>query len=112
MPYHHRGPEQTAGSRWRIFPTLTTAGFYDSYSQYIELSTLNSGELRAAIDGDAVAGVKCLPLLAHELQHWADHLSTLWGRTRLVRAFEAMEARSSDQAPSFWRGNSSAIFHA
>jgi len=101
---HSQGIESIHGREWRVFPAITTAGFYDSFSQYIELSTVSSDELRAAIQGaNATAGVKVLPLLAHEQQHWADHLSTLWGRRRLIRAMEAMEARDSNDPKQFWR---------
>lgn len=104
MPGHPLGSKHTVGSDWRVFPAMTTVGFYDSFAQYIELSTVSSGELRTALAGtDPSTGVRVLPLLIHELQHWADHLSTLAGRTRLVRAIEAMEARAADEPSQFWR---------
>lgn len=75
------GVEGIAGNEWRVFPATSTVGFYDSFAQYIEFSNITSDELRTAIAGtDVTVGVKVLRLLAHELQHWADHLSTLWGR--------------------------------
>ncbi|MEZ6165360.1 MAG: hypothetical protein R3B67_13105 [Phycisphaerales bacterium] len=103
MQNHNAGRELAVGSRWRIFPATTTLGFYDSFAQYIELSAVSSVELREAIDGDALAAIKCLPLLAHELQHWADHLSTLWGRQRLIRSLEAMDSRRSNDPEVFWK---------
>lgn len=101
---HSQGVQSIHGHDWRVLPAITTAGFYDSFSQYIELNTVNSVELHAAIeDSDVAAGIKVLPLLAHEQQHWADHISTLWGRRRLIRAMEAMNARESNDPKEFWR---------
>ncbi|HLP85451.1 MAG TPA: hypothetical protein VK157_13970 [Phycisphaerales bacterium] len=104
MQYHQLGLKHTAGRDWRLFPAMTTTGFYDSFAQYIELSAVSSVELRTALDGtDPRICVKVLPLLFHEQQHWFDHLSTLAGRRRLVRAIEAMEARVADDPTQFWR---------
>jgi hypothetical protein len=104
MQAHALGSEHIAGRDWRIFPAMTTTGFYDSFAQYIELSEVSSVELRTALDGtDPRICVKVLPLLFHEQQHWFDHISTLAGRRRLVRAIEAMEARVSDDPTQFWR---------
>lgn len=104
MADHPLGRERLSGSDWRTFPAMTTVGFYDSFSQYIELSTVSSDDLRIALAGtDPLIGLRVLPLLVHELQHWGDHLSTLAGRVRLVRAVEAMEARVADDPTQFWR---------
>jgi hypothetical protein len=104
MAGHPLGQQGITGSDWRVFPAMTTVGFYDSFAQYIELSTVSSDELRIALAGtDPTIGVRVLPLLVHELQHWGDHLSTLAGRARLVRAIEAMEARVADDPTQFWR---------
>lgn len=92
------------GSRWRVFPSTREVAFYDSFAQYIELSEISPTQLRLGLNGsDIPAALQSLPLLAHELQHWCDHLSTLWGRQRLVAAFEAMHARVANDPSEFWR---------
>lgn len=93
-------------AHWRLFPAATTVAFYDSFSQYIQLSDISSNELLTALrqlKGQPAQALRPLSLLFHELRHWVDHISTLWGQHRLVAAFNAMNARRRNIPQEFWR---------
>ena len=80
MQFHALGSEHIVSRDWRALPAIKTIGFYDSFAQYIDLSTVTSVELQTALDGtDPRTCIKVLPFLFHERQHWADHLSTALG---------------------------------
>lgn len=66
-------------------PNYTAAGSYCFFSQCIELNDLESKDLLAfldtskSIDENYQAILKFGPLLNHEVKHWYDAHSTLWG---------------------------------
>ncbi len=66
-------------------PNYTVAGSYCFFSQCIELNGLESKDLLAfldtskSIDENYQAILKFGPLLNHEVKHWYDAHSTLWG---------------------------------
>ena len=97
---------QSLPQSWRLFPETTTLAYYDSLAQFIELSEIESGELKEALlegKDKPQKAIRILPLLFHELRHWVDHIGTLWGVKRLVSAYNAMNARSANNPEEFWR---------
>ena len=89
---------------WSLFPATTTKACYFTESNHIELYDVCAEELATAInDPEAANPFGPLPLLFHELRHWFDHTSTLWGRHRLKALFEALDARLSNDPHEFWR---------
>ncbi len=71
-------------------PNYSAAGSYCFFSQCIELNTLEHADLLAfadqtkSIDENYQAVLKFAPLLNHEVKHWYDAHSTLWG-LRFIR---------------------------
>lgn len=89
---------------WSLFPATKTVAFYATEANFIELSEVSSEELVKALDQtDPNSSYSVIPLLLHELRHWLDHTSTLWGRHRLASLFEALSARHQDDEQEFWR---------
>jgi hypothetical protein len=87
-----------------LFPNTTTLAAYYHTEQVVELSSVQEKDFDSAISkSDPHLVLKVVPLLIHELQHWFDHTSTVWGQRRLVSAFNAIHARSSNIASEFWR---------
>ena len=104
IPSGHTPVERPA--QWRLFPAVRTVAFYDSLAQYIELSDYDSATLRQALAGakdDPAKALPVLPVLLHELRHWIDHIATLWGRRRLIAAFNAIHCRIHNDPSEFWR---------
>ena len=58
---------------WGLFPATKTIAHYDSLSQFIELSEIESRELKEVLS-DLSSHVRralgIFPLLLHELRHW------------------------------------------
>lgn len=91
-------------SRWTPFPNTNPAdGEYDYFSQTIRLNAIDLATMEAARRGDFAARLKLFPLLAHEMQHLADHTSSLWGRDLLVRLFDVYAVRWGGNLDEFGR---------
>jgi hypothetical protein len=89
---------------WKAFPNLTTLGSYEHFSQTIHLASVTPEEFRAAFGArDFAARRKVVPLLYHELTHWVDHVTTLWGMEYLVAQFNAINARRNETETELWR---------
>ena len=86
-----------------MLPSTNVLGAYSGFAQYIELSSVTSGELTRALNGNVHTAASVSPLLAHEACHWMDHLSSLWGRRRLVASRAAIHARDGNNPNDFWQ---------
>jgi hypothetical protein len=87
--------------RWNHFPN-TVEGRYNQLSQTIDLEVVSSSDFVEAVrSNDAAKQRRVLPLLWHELRHWIDHTSTVWGQEDLVAAYDAIAARSSNDETRF-----------
>lgn len=92
-------------TRWQPFPSTNGAlGSYEYFGQTIELRSVDPNDLVAALGKqDFPAQLKVLPLLVHEVQHLADHTSTVWGRDLLLRLFEVYAVRTSNSLEGYER---------
>src|SRR4051812_38005426 len=92
-------------SRWAPFPNVQShLGAYDYFSQTVSLDSVSTDKFAAAFrDRDFYARLEVFPLLIHEMQHFTDHTSTVWGRNLLVRLFNVYAARMSGSLDEFWR---------
>ena len=88
-----------------IFPAINTLGYYDSMSQIINLNSITREQFSKAKSGAHIdeQSAKVLGLYAHEITHWLDHISTLWGQKRLVLLFNALNAYATSSIDEFWR---------
>ncbi|KEI71412.1 hypothetical protein [Endozoicomonas elysicola] len=97
-------------------PNYTAAGSYCFFSQCIELNDLEKKDLLAftdtskSIDENHQAILKFGPLLNHEVKHWYDAHSTLWGLRFLSDIYhcrndlyEAEKSGISTELPHFYR---------
>lgn len=69
------------------------------HSQTIHLHKIARAELRRLLDASQPASLATpLAVIAHELTHWLDLLSTVWGQEYLVELFDAYEAALNSRA--------------
>lgn len=80
--------------RLSVFPNVKVEAWYDSITQIIHLNSVERSESEQP---------RTLRLLSHEVQHWLDHVSTLWGQRSLLRIFAALETYLNMNESSFWR---------
>lgn len=77
-----------------IFPNLEPLAYYDTFSQYIKLNFITINDYKELLSDvlkrkkNENAGV-----YYHELQHWYDHQSTLWGIRNQVEILNAYNIR-------------------
>ena len=69
----------------RIFPNTTIAAYYDQTHQLINLSKYNYQDFK----GIKLANIteetaEKIALFEHELMHFIDHFSTLWGQRNIT----------------------------
>ena len=92
-PYH----------RWNLVPNTTTAAAYSFTTQTIELSDVTKDDFAAALLGNLALQRKINVLLIHELRHWLDHISSLWGQQILRAGYNSLHARIANRADELWR---------
>lgn len=88
-----------------VFPNnpVTDLGSYTYTSQTIALNKVSPTLFELAVaKRDPSARFRVLPVLAHEVTHWLDHTSTLWGQGQLVQMFNAINARARDDEFHFY----------
>lgn len=90
---------------YNIFPNAKTLGLYDPFSQLITLKTVTQDEFKKfKIEaGVTPETIKNYSLYAHEITHWLDHVSTLWGQKNLVLLYNALNAKATNNFDEFWR---------
>jgi len=88
----------------KLFPSTNVAAYYDQFSQLINLSSFDATDY-ATIDlaNPTAATLDRVALYEHELTHWLDHISTLWGQDNLVMLFNALNAKANLNENDFWR---------
>ncbi len=97
-------------------PNYSAAGSYCFFSQCIELNNLEKRDfivatnIEKSVDENYEALLKFFPLLNHEVKHWYDAHSTLWG-LKLLRniyscrsdLYEAEKSGIGTQLPHFYK---------
>ena len=89
----------------RLFPNAIEVASYHPFSRFIKLTSIDHQQY---LDNHypkikTQKSVEILGTLIHELTHWIDHHSTLWGHDNLLKLFNALSVRSSENINSFWR---------
>lgn len=69
----------------RIFPTINTLGYYDPFKFKIQLNEFITEDLKNIEN----LNYNKISTFVHEMQHWVDHSSTLWGFKYLKKIFES-----------------------
>jgi hypothetical protein len=96
-----RSSEPGKARRWNHFPN-TVEGRYNQLSQTIDIEIVSSSEFTDAVrSSDLSKKRRVLPLLWHEIRHWIDHTSTVWGQQDLAAAYAAISARSGTDETKF-----------
>ena len=88
-----------------IFRNKKTLASYDPFTFIINLSSIDEGIFNK-IDFENIESeqnVKHFSVFVHELTHWHDHSSTLWGHNNLLLLFNALNARAMSKSEELWR---------
>lgn len=89
-----------------IFPNTTkTIASYNTVSQVIDLSSFDERDFQENLgkSPDNEKRINNLAIFSHEIAHWVDHISTLWGHTSLLLLYNALNARATNEINQFWR---------
>jgi hypothetical protein len=77
---------------WKKFPDTQTLGYYSPMGNYICLNEYkNETEFQTALQNPSLDKNK-FSVFIHEMQHYYDNVSTLWGVQNLYKLFRAYDA--------------------
>lgn len=87
-----------------IFPNTTVSAYYDQMHQMINISKYNRKDFQGIkLSNNTEEDANKISLLEHELAHYFDHYSTLWGQRNLTILFNAINAYANQDIDDFWR---------
>lgn len=88
----------------RVFPNVGTLGRYSAGSQAVTVQLTDlSGYEAMRRDANPLGSWRFFSVCLHELTHWLDHVSTLWGQRNIVDYHNAFNAWSNQDPGEFWR---------
>lgn len=89
----------------RVFPNVGTLGYYSHLSQAVTVRVADrlTYEAMRQDDKPLLSGWRFFSVCFHELTHWLDHVSTLWGQRNLVIVHNAFNAWFAQDEYEFWR---------
>jgi hypothetical protein len=86
----------------KLFPNTSTVAYYSPFGQHIVLNTIEEKEYENAIKSFFnPSNLNTIKTISHELRHWRDHHTTLWGVNNLVDIYNAINARLINQPENF-----------
>ncbi|WP_353932422.1 hypothetical protein WJM97_07520 [Okeanomitos corallinicola TIOX110] len=97
---------QTILNHWRSFPNVTSEGKYEFLTQTVFADSVESHHL-LGISEDITLNLELVrkvhKVFIHEITHWLDHTSTLWGQKNLITIFNALNAWKREEEEELWR---------
>lgn len=84
-------------ARLRVYPNIYTEAYYDPLTMVICMSKYDRTDPKLAQD------IRFNRVLAHERQHWEDHVCTYWGIRESLLAYNAIHAWKTQAEENFWR---------
>ena len=86
----------------KLFPNTSTIAYYSPFGQHIVLNSIEEDEYyRAMEDRFNPANLTIFKTIYHELKHWKDHHTTLWGLNSLVKIYNATNVRLLNDPKEF-----------
>lgn len=97
-------PKMNKSKLSSIFPNTTVAAYYDQMHQLINISKYDFAEFKGIkLSNITEENADKISLFEHELTHYIDHCSTLWGQKNTTLLFNAINAYSNQDINDFWR---------
>lgn len=86
----------------KIFPNTSTLAYYSPFGQHIVYNSIEQLEYEKAIkDITNPANLTTIKTISHELRHWKDHHTTIFGVSNLVDIYNAINARLLNNPENF-----------
>lgn len=76
---------------WKIFPSVETVAFYHPLGNFIYLNKMTEKQFVEVIKNPDKYP-EHYGTIIHEMQHWTDHISTIWGQKKLLKIFKAFQS--------------------
>ncbi|GGG36289.1 hypothetical protein GCM10011344_41460 [Dokdonia pacifica] len=76
---------------WKIFPSVDTLAYYHPLGNFITFNKLSEEQFDEVYKSpDKFSGHQSI--IVHEVQHWLDHIGTLWGVQKLAKTYRAFDS--------------------
>lgn len=86
----------------KLFPNTSTVAYYSPFGQHIVLNSIEEKQYEKVIkDFYNPKNLSAIKTISHELRHWRDHHTTLWGVNNLVDIYNAINARLINRPENF-----------
>lgn len=86
----------------KLFPNTSTVAYYSPFGQYIVLNSIEQRQYEEALkDPYNLNNLNIIKTISHELRHWRDHHTTLWGINNLIDIYNAINVRLLNQPEDF-----------
>ncbi|MFC4633481.1 hypothetical protein ACFO3O_06160 [Dokdonia ponticola] len=86
---------------WKIFPSVDTVAYYHPLGNFISFNKISKDQF-AEVFKNPTKFPEHQSIIVHEVQHWLDHIGTLWGVQKLAKTYRAFD--------SIFHGNESEMF--
>ena len=87
---------------WTMFARSNAQAYYEFYSQMISMPDVKREDVEWVSQNPNFSGITSIHgTVLHEITHWLDHSSTVWGRENLIRYFNALNAWQSQDEEAF-----------
>lgn len=85
-----------------LVSTVSTEASYDLQDETITLNKISKNELFKAIKNPSNNNINIVKTYIHELSHWKDHQTTLWGIKNLINHYNALNSRLNNDPNYFY----------
>jgi hypothetical protein len=91
-----------------FFPNSSAVAYFSPNSQTIHLNRISRADIAERHDTAAYAQARSeIATIFHEITHWADIVSTVWGRNHLLKIYDAFSLLRNVDTPGseyeFWK---------
>lgn len=86
----------------KLFPNTSIVAYYSPFGQHIVLNSIKQKHYENVIkDFYNPAYLSVVKTVSHELRHWRDHHTTLWGINSLIDIYNAINAKLINDPENF-----------
>lgn len=86
----------------KLFPNTSGVAYYNPFGQHIVLNSIEEKQYKNAITNFFdLNNLSTIKTISHELRHWRDHHTTLWGINNLIDVYNAINARLINKPEDF-----------
>lgn len=88
---------------WKKFPSVETLGYYHSMGNYISLNNIEDEAEFIKLSKNPTLDRTKFSVYIHEMQHYYDQVSTLWGIQNIYKIYRAFDSIIKQKESDFYK---------